>query len=211
MKTGIIWDLDGTMWDSSLQVYQAWNAYMEAHGVSRRFTQDDVRGYCGKTLEEIAAVIFPDAEEQWRNDMVFGCCEWENVPLAEHGGELFDGLIPVLERLHRTYHMSVVSNCGLGYIEAFFTGNHTGAYFDDYENAVRTGKGKAENIRLVMKRNGLTRAVYIGDTQGDCNAAKAAGIPFVLAAYGYGDAPEAVWRINKLSELPELLEKILEK
>ena len=208
MKIGIIWDLDGTMWDSSLQVYQAWNAYMEAHGVSRRFTRDDVRGYCGKTLEEIAATVFPQAEEAWRNEMIYGCCQWENIPLAEHGGELFDGLIPVLERLHRQYHLSVVSNCGLGYIEAFFTGNHTASYFDDYENAARTGQSKAENIRLVMARNGLGRAVYIGDTQGDWKAATAAGIPFVLAAYGYGDAPQARWRIDHLSQLPAGLEEI---
>lgn len=208
MKIGIIWDLDGTMWDSSLQVYQAWNAYMEAHGVSRRFTRDDVRGYCGKTLEEIAATVFPQAEEAWRNEMIYGCCQWENIPLAEHGGELFDGLIPVLEQLHRQYHLSVVSNCGLGYIEAFFTGNRTASYFDDYENAVRTGQSKAENIRLVMARNGLERAVYIGDTQGDWNAATAAGIPFVLAAYGYGDAPQARWRIDHLSQLPAVLEEI---
>ena len=208
MKTGIIWDLDGTMWDSSLQVYQAWNAYMEAHGESRRFTRDDVRGYCGKTLEEIAATVFPQAEEAWRNEMIYGCCQWENIPLAEHGGELFDGLIPVLEQLHGQYHLSVVSNCGLGYIEAFFTGNHTASYFDDYENAARTGQGKAENIRLVMARNGLERAVYIGDTQGDWNAAQKAGIPFVLAAYGYGDAPQARWRIDHLRQLPAVLEEI---
>ena len=196
------------MWDSSLQVYQAWNAYMEAHGESRRFTRDDVRGYCGKTLEEIAATVFPQAEEAWRNEMIYGCCQWENIPLAEHGGELFDGLIPVLEQLHGQYHLSVVSNCGLGYIEAFFTGNHTASYFDDYENAARTGQGKAENIRLVMARNGLERAVYIGDTQGDWNAAQKAGIPFVLAAYGYGDAPQARWRIDHLRQLPAVLEEI---
>lgn len=209
MKQGIIWDLDGTMWDSSLQVYQAWNAYMQAHGQSRRFSRDDVRGYCGKTIEEIAAVVFPQADENWRVEMITGCCDWENVPLAEHGGELFDGLLPVLEQLHGQYHMSVVSNCGLGYIEAFFQGNQTGQYFDDYENAARTGLGKAENIRLVMQRNGLDRAVYIGDTSGDFAAAAAAGVPFVHAAYGYGQVPQAVWRIERLAQLPPLIAQLL--
>lgn len=209
MKIGLIWDLDGTMWDSSFQSYQAWNAYMEAHGESKRFTQADCRSYCGKTLEEIAAVIFPDRDKAERNNLIYGCCDWENVPLAKYGGDLFDGLIPVLKELHRKYHMSVVSNCGLGYIEAFFTGNRTEEYFDDYENAVRTGMGKAENIRLVMERNGLDRAIYIGDTNGDYTASVKAGVDFILAAYGYGDAPEAKWRIDHLSELPAVVEKIL--
>ncbi len=209
MKQGIIWDLDGTMWDSSFQVHRAWNAYMREHGIPMRFAQDDVRSFCGRTNEEIAALIFPDADEAWRVGVVLGCCAYENIPLAQYGGELFEGLLPVLERLHGRYHMSVVSNCGLGYIEAFFRGNHTGRYFDDSENAAHTGLGKAENIRLVMARNGLEKAVYIGDTTGDCKAAAAAGIPFVFAAYGYGDVPGARWRIDRLSQLPGLIPQIL--
>ncbi len=209
MKQGILWDLDGTLWDSSLQVYQAWNAYMQAHGLRRRFTRSDVRSYCGKTLDEIAAFVFPTMEKAQREEIINGCCEWENIPLAEHGGELFEDVEAVLAQLHGQYHMSVVSNCGLGYIEAFFQGNHTAQYFDDYENAARTGMGKAENIRLVMQRNGLDRAIYIGDTQGDANAAAKAGVPFVFAAYGYGDVPDAKWRIDKVNQLPLILAKIL--
>lgn len=208
MKYGIIWDLDGTMWNSGEQVAIAWNEYTKAHGIDRQFTPDDCRSYCGKTLEQIAAVVFPDAEPAWREKVIIECCDAECIPLAKYGGELYDGLKEVLGKLHETYHLSVVSNCGLGYIEAFFTGNKTLEFFDDYENAARTGMGKAENIRLVMERNGIDRAIYIGDTQGDFNAAKQAGVDFVLAAYGFGDAPEACWKIDSLYELPAVVEKI---
>lgn len=210
MKQAILWDLDGTMWDSSAQVSPAWNEYMRRRGLPNRFSCDDVRGYCGKTLEQIAAQVFPDAPEDWRNEVIFGCCELENEPLAKYGGRLFDGLTEVLELLHRRYFLAVVSNCGLGYIEAFFQGNHTAAYFDDYENAARTGQGKAENIRLVMARNGIDRAIYIGDTQGDYQAAQQAGVEFVLAAYGYGEAPQARWRIDALCQLPAVVEQIFD-
>ena len=208
MKYGIIWDLDGTMWDSSEWVSIAWNEYCSAHGIERRFTPADCRSYCGKTLEQIAQVVFPDADEQWRNEVIVACCDAECIPLAEHGGRLFEGLETVLKKLHERYHMSVVSNCGLGYIEAFYQGNRTKQYFDDEENAARTGMGKADNIRLVMERNGIDRAVYIGDTLGDYQAAKQASVDFVFAAYGYGDAPDAKWRIDSLNELPALIEQI---
>lgn len=208
MKKAIIWDLDGTMWDSSRRVYSAWNDYMQSQGVSKRFTQDDCRSYCGKTLEQIAEVVFPDAPVQWRNRMIIECCDAECIPLAKFGGDLYDGLEAVLEQLHKEYHMSVVSNCGLGYIEAFFTGNHTEKFFDDYENAARTGLGKAENIRLVMERNHIDKAVYIGDTAGDQKAAEAAGVPFIYAAYGFGEVKDAKWRIDSLRELPAVLDEI---
>ncbi len=104
--------------------------------------------------------------------------------------------------------MAVVSNCGLGYIEAFFSGNQTGGYFDDYENAVRTGKTKGENIRLVMERNGIERAIYVGDTMGDCEAARAAGIPFLHAAYGFGSVPDAP-AVHAFSEIPAAIARML--
>lgn len=208
MKYGVIWDLDGTMWDSGEWVSVAWNDYCAQHGIDRRFTPDDCRSYCGKTLEQIAEVVFPEAEKDWREQVIVACCDAECIPLAEHGGRLYPGLEEVLEQLHRQYHMSVVSNCGLGYIEAFFAGNRTQRFFDDDENAARTGLGKAENIRLVMERNSLDRAVYIGDTQGDANAAKQAGVDFVFASYGFGDVPDAEWRIESLYQLPAIIEQI---
>jgi len=205
----VIFDLDGTLWDAAETIAPAWNAWCEAHGVERRFTPADCRSCCGKTLPQIARFVFPEADPAWAEWVVNGCCEAECVPLAERGGRLYPNLLPVLEELGRDYLLAVVSNCGLGYIEAFFSGNQTGIYFDDYENAARTGLSKGENIRLVMARNGIERAVYVGDTEGDQSAARAAGVPFIHAAYGYGavSSPDAV--IRSLRELPEVLRRLL--
>ena len=55
-----------------------------------------------------------------------------------------------------------------------------------------------------MERNRIPSAAYVGDTQGDLEAARLAGIPFVWAAYGFGN-PEA-WeaRLEAFCQLTEL-------
>lgn len=208
-KNGIIFDLDGTLWDASETIAPAWNEWLSAHGVNLVFTPADSRSCCGKTLPEIARFLFPEADPAWAEWVVNGCCEAECVPLAKWGGRLYPRTERVLAKLREEYFLAVVSNCGLGYIEAFFSGNGTGIYFDDYENAARTGLTKGENIRLVMERNGIARAVYVGDTEGDQAAAKAAGVPFIHAAYGYGKVESADAVVSRIADLPEVLDNLL--
>ena len=80
-----------------------------------------------------------------------------------------------------------------------------GDLFLDYEEWERTGLTKGENIRLVMERNGYRKAVYVGDTRKDQEAAQAAGIPFVHAAYGFGEADVPDGTIASLADLPALI------
>ena len=68
-----------------------------------------------------------------------------------------------------------------------------------------TKKSKGENIRLVIERNHLQNCVYVGDTKGDCEAAKAAGIPFIFAAYGFGNVETFDKEIRDVRELLEIL------
>lgn len=206
-KTAILFDLDGTLWDASETIAPAWNDWCASHGVERRFTPADCRSYCGKTLPQIARVVFPEADPDWAEEVIVGCCDAECIPLAKQGGKLYPELERVLETLHRDYFLAVVSNCGLGYVEAFFQGNHTAQYFDDYENAARTGLTKGQNIRLVMERNGIRKAFYVGDTAGDEAAAREAGIPFVHAAYGYGTAESPEDVIQAPADLLRLFRK----
>ncbi|MBO5256842.1 MAG: HAD family hydrolase, partial [Clostridia bacterium] len=85
------------------------------------------------------------------------------------------------------YRLFIVSNCQAGYIEAFLQAHGLGDRFEDIECTGNTGLCKADNIRLIMKRNGLTSSVFVGDTISDGSAARTAGIPFIYAKYGFGE------------------------
>jgi hypothetical protein len=87
----------------------------------------------------------------------------------------------------------IVSNCQAGYIEIFLRHSGLGALFTDFECWGNSGRPKADNLRSVVERNRLRAPWFIGDTSGDQEAARACGVPFVFAAYGFGTcrAPEA--------------------
>ena len=64
---------------------------------------------------------------------------------------------------------------------------------------------KAENIKLVMERNGLENPVYIGDTDLDGKSSREAGISFIHAAYGFGTTDDCDASISSVSELIDLV------
>lgn len=207
MRKGLIFDLDGTLWDSTGVIRPVWNAVLTAHGRAP-LSEADFAGLMGLTKAAIAARVFPETEEAARIAVIDECFTAEQIELRRVGGRLYPALRETLERLHESCQLCIVSNCAPGYLEAFFDAHGLRGCFDDWETHGGTGLSKGENIRLVCRRNGLERAWFIGDTLSDAAAAAEAGIPFIHAAYGFGEVPEAAYRIETIGELPALLAEI---
>lgn len=209
MIDGILFDLDGTLWDAVPQVAQSWTLGLEQLGISRPpITAEELFPCMGLLLPDILERLvpgLPTAEK--REEVIRHCCAVENDYLAQHGAALYPGEEEVLQLLSKKYPLFVVSNCEKGYIEAYFQGTGMGKYFTDFESAGNTGLPKSENIRLVVERNHLAHPVYVGDTALDGKSAAEAGVPFVFAAYGFGNV-ENVPTIQSLSDLPALLETL---
>ena len=207
---GILFDLDGTLWDSSACVVDSWNEVLEKYGKSK-ISINDMHGYMGKTMEVIAKLMLPDENDEERNRIFDECSVHEIEYLNQNGGILFDGLENTLNQLSQKYRLFIVSNCQVGYIEAFLNYHQLGKYFTDIESYGNTGMEKGDNIKLVVERNHLKKSFYLGDVQGDLNSADYAGIPFVHAAYGFGKVDREVEKIDSIKELVECAEKMFEK
>ncbi|MBR5127223.1 MAG: HAD family hydrolase [Roseburia sp.] len=208
MKKGIIFDMDGTLWDAGASIAEAWNIVMKRRGLKKmNFTADDIHSIMGKTIDGIADTLFGEYSQEERMDITRECLVYENEYLAEHGGELFDKLEEVLKTLQEKYPLYIVSNCEKGYIEGFLAYYGFGKYFKDFESHGNTGLPKGQNIRLVAERNSLTDVIYIGDIQSDYNASKEAGVGFIHAAYGFGTIEEAVLAVSCIAEVPDAIEK----
>lgn len=167
MKKGIIFDMDGTLWDSAANVAESWNLAIKQDGsVDKKLTEQDIQGVMGKTMDVIADILFPEMEKEARMKLLDQCCSMENDYLREHGGVLYPKLEETLSALKEKYPLYIVSNCQSGYIEAFLDHYGFGKYFEDIECYGNNLKQKGDNIRLLADRNGLTEAVYVGDIQG---------------------------------------------
>ena len=203
MKKGLIFDMDGTLWDSAENVAVSWNIAIKESGmIERVLTTADIQGVMGKTMDKIADALFPELSKEDRMTLLEACCKLENEYLREHGGVLYPDLEEVWTELSKEYELYIVSNCQAGYIEAFLDHYEFWKYFKDIECYGNNFKQKGDNIRLLADRNGLEAAAYVGDIQGDYDASKAAGVGFIHAAYGFGTINEEVPAISCMKELP---------
>lgn len=208
-KKGIIFDMDGTLWDSAEGVAKAWTRIVNReHDKERVITVEDIHGVMGKTMDKIAEELFPELTEGPRLELLEKCCEDENTYLREQGGVLYPELEETLKELQKDYHLYIVSNCQSGYIEAFFEYYGFEHYFEDIECFGNNGLQKGENIRRLANRNGLTEAVYVGDIQGDYDAAMEAGVSFIHAAYGFGTIAQDTPKIRTFCELSEVVKAV---
>ena len=209
MKKGIIFDMDGTLWDSSENVAISWTEKVRELGYDfPDITQQDVMGVMGLTMDRIADKLFGSLPLEERRELLDRCCDNEEQYLLRHGGVLYPDLEKTLIRLKKKYHLYIVSNCQSGYIETFLEHYGFGKHFDDIECYGNNLKGKGDNIALIVSRNGLDKAWYVGDIQGDYDSTMEAGIDFIHSAYGFGTIDHPVPELERFSDLPELMKKL---
>lgn len=209
MKKGIIFDMDGTLWDSAAGVAESWNEAMLAYGYERKpLTAGDIQSVMGKTMEDIADILFPELKVMQRKELLDLCCRLENDYLRRHGGVLYPDIRKTMEKLKVNYHLYIVSNCQAGYIEAFLDYYKFHDLIEDIECYGNNDKPKGENIALLYQRNDLQDAVYVGDIQGDYDASMSAGVRFIHAGYGFGKVNADVPEIQKFSELIEVIDTV---
>ena len=205
MIEGIIFDVDGTLWDPTEEVAYSWNqAIKEQTDMDRTLTAEQLKREFGKPLEEIMDDLFPELAQKEQERLADHLYKYENKWVETAPCIVYDQMAETVRELSRKYKLFIVSNCQSGYIEAFLKNTGLGEYFADYTCPGDTGKLKGENIRIIMERNGIKEAVYVGDTQGDANACKEAGIPMIFAAYGFGQVEEEHVAIQSFGELLEL-------
>ena len=205
MAVGIIFDVDGTLWDSTDEVAVSWNQAIREHArIERTLTGEELKKEFGKPLDEIMDDLFPELNRGEKDELAYYMYQYENEHVKDAPCVCYDRMPETIRALSEKYPLFIVSNCQSGYIEAFLENTGLGACIRDFTCPGDTGQLKGDNIRIIMERNGIESAVYVGDTQGDADACKKAGIPMIYAAYGFGDVKGDYVTIHSFDELLRL-------
>lgn len=198
----IIFDLDGTLWsttDSCVKVLK--ETKRKYNDITKDIDAETVNKCMGLTFDEIVKEYYGYLDIEKAKKYTKEAFKNNIENLLKNGGTLYPKLKRTIKELSKNYKLYIVSNCVVGYIESFLKSSNLEIYFSDYECNGNTKLEKGENIKLVMERNNIKTAVYVGDTIKDKNAAVEANVPFVYASYGFGNVEQYDFILNEVCNL----------
>lgn len=208
MVDTLIFDIDGTLWDTRAIVARGYNVEFERMGRPDLFlTAEKLTALFGKTAREIADVIFAEFPAEERMPLILKCMETERLVMAADPCDVgYEGVKEILLTLKKNYRLFLVSNSEKGYPELLIEKLGLEGIFEAHLCHGDTNLPKGDTIRILMERHGIENPVYIGDTQGDLEASEKAGIPFIWCTYGFGTPARWDGSIDSIRELPAVLQ-----
>ena len=201
----LIFDIDGTLWDSRALVAKGYNAQLHDEGMERFCVDAEVlKTVFGKVMTEIADILFAELPPQERYPLLERCMEREGETLHSDPCNIgYPKVKETLEELVKTHRLFIVSNSQCGYPELCMQKLGLEQLISGHLCFGDTGTCKGDTIKKLMNDHNITSACYIGDTAGDMEAADHAGIPFVYCTFGFGN-PDHYWK--KIDTFAQLLE-----
>ena len=199
----IIFDIDGTLWDSRALVAEGYNIQLEREGLQHLFVNADIlKPLFGKTMTESADVLLASIDGKDRYDLMERCMATENEYLFNNPCQIgYPRVKETLEELSKNHRLFIVSNSQCGYPELCIDKLGLGEYIEGHMCFGDTGTSKGQTIRTLISKHNIGSCIYIGDTQGDLEACREAGLPFVFCAYGLGQADSWDGKIDSIEEL----------
>lgn len=203
---GLVFDLDGTLWDGSELSAEAINQGYREFGIDRLITREFVQSISGKPSAECDAILLEGIPASMQPSVMARIDQLELLTIEQSAAmKLFPGVREGVRTLSQHFQLCVVSNCGSRYLQVFLESSGIGEVFLDSECFGTTRRPKAENIAAVVRRQGFLRPCYIGDTMSDKAAADGSQTPFIQAQYGFGSRIPNVIGFNSFTELVEHL------
>ena len=199
----IIFDLDGTLWDTKEVTLRFINTFIEEHDGLEKIDMKVVEDGMGKTLEENSIMYFKGVDSKTAIEYTRKVFENINEYLYYCGGNVYLGVVDTIKKLSLQYKLYIVSNNTCKYIEAFLHSNNLEKYFSGYLGNDGDST-KAEKIKDIIDNYNISNPIYVGDTYKDLEASRSCLIPFVWVSYGFGKNIECDCKVDSIDKLLDL-------
>ncbi len=186
MKTGILFDLDGTLLDTLQDLTDAVNYSLRHYGCPER-TPMEVRSYVGNGVERLMRLALPGKATDPAIDPVM---ETYRQYYAVHNKDKtrpYAGILEALKEIRKEYPIAVVSNkpdyatkplCREFFGEEIFA-------LGQLDDCPR--KPAPDMLQKAMAAIGVEKCIYVGDSEVDVLTAKNTGVPCLSVLWGFRD------------------------
>jgi phosphoglycolate phosphatase len=208
----IIFDLDGTLVDSSIDICNAINYAIEPYGVPPITVEETIRLVGEGITRLMEKVIEREGISADRDELTERFLEYYSAHLIDNT-TVYPGVIATFKKLNG-YKKAVISNKREALSVRTLNDLGLMEYLDLVVGSDTTAERKPSPVPLkyTMERLGASpdETVIVGDSNYDIEAGKAAGISTVAVTYGYRPLEmlkAADVMIGSMKELPEILRR----
>lgn len=188
MKDTVIFDLDGTILNTTLGVIEASKYAMREMGI-QELAEEEFSGFIACSPLKECFKQYCHVDEQTANE----CCILYKKHFKENAHKytkVYDGVIELLEYLkNNSYKTAVATYKDEQNAKKILSHFELDKYFGTVRGADAEGTLTKKDIILkCMEELSANKedALYIGDTLSDAKASAAAGLEFLAVTYGFG-------------------------
>lgn len=185
MKTGILWDLDGTLLDTLEDLADAVNFALDEFGYPTR-SVEEVRCFVGNGARRLIERAVPENGDVSAVLDTFRTYYNANCQIKT---KPYDGIMEALRKLGEKYPMAVVSNKPDSAVKPLCAVYFPGLYARG-ESTDCPRKPAPDMVFKAMEAIGVERCVYVGDSEVDVLTARNAGVPCLSVLWGFRDRTE---------------------
>ena len=185
MKTGILWDLDGTLLDTLEDLADAVNFALQQFGYPERSIKE-IRCFVGNGARRLIERSVPAGGDA---DAVFDTFRTYYDTHCRIKTRPYDGIMEALQKLGEKYPMAVVSNKPDSAVKPLCAEYFPGLYARG-ESTDCPRKPAPDMVFKAMEAIGVESCIYVGDSEVDVLTARNAGVPCLSVLWGFRDRAE---------------------
>lgn len=204
-----VFDLDGTLSRTELFSVPAAQEIQEKFGYPVQEASRIIASY-GTNYEETMDMIFPGWDQKIYDYYFFHAAEVQAKYLDR--ARPFDGIPEALDELHCLgYETAVCSNCHSRYIIMSLKAIGLTDRMDHIQELEPDMANKSQSLQKLLNQTRPEKAVMIGDTLLDRQAAVDNQIPFIGCAYGFRpyEMEQVEHTVSHASQLPQMVEALI--